>query len=375
MRIRGSRAAAVVVLLCAFAFIGRSASSVAESASNPLPLTAVRQEAKSYNCTPAAVAMVLQTLQAQRLIGGTAQTEYASVRTLMRAEVKGGDYVRGMGFDVAEKLVPALTNGQVEAKTTWVGDQEDWAAVLKTSLDAGYPVQIYVDASNRGRLGYAVGPAWGAHTVVVFGLNDQAVSYADPWDGQTHTPSRAEFAKLWGFGKDPKHLAYAYLKYEAKIPALPPAAASPSSTATPARPSSPVPSQTPSQATPLARPSVIVTPTPIAIAPTRPAAPTAVRFAQSRLLTWIDGSNNEDGFRIYQSYGGFDFSAGKDQQGLYPYRSGVALMATVAANVTSARIDVAALPRDMLPTTCSLWVVSFNAAGESEEAFLDCGNY
>lgn len=209
----------LILLIVAFAVVGvalglNSQVRAQAPVSVPLPVV-VTQEANSFNCNPAVVSMILQSLQAEGFLSHSTSvhTDYDSVRSFMRGIVAEG----GIGYDTTVIAVNQLTGGEIRATPGFLPVGTNWLEFLISELRNGYGVQVHVEHTNVGKLGYDV-TGFGAHTILVYQADQANVTYIDPWNGKPRTMATEAFGTLWGFGENPVSFYYVAYKRTEKAP-------------------------------------------------------------------------------------------------------------------------------------------------------------
>ncbi len=149
----------------------------------------------AYDCTPSAYAMVLQTLQTEdKLKQG--DFSYQTVRRTMRSVVTNSN--EGIDLPIAVSLTPNLTNNQATSEIIQV-DHTNWQQVLSQQLKEGKPVIVFLSDWN-----YLIARGSSKqHVIMVSGISDSAVTFIDPWDGNTYQAPLDTFAYAWGSGNLP----------------------------------------------------------------------------------------------------------------------------------------------------------------------------
>lgn len=177
----------------------------------PAEWTGMNYDSGTFDCLIASVAMVLQSLQ-QRSIISNAIVDYASIRKEFRKESPNAN--QGITPNLTDSIVKKITNN-ILIPTTSTFDENHWEDVVTQQLQAGYPVIAHVLNWNLLKAHWS--PPGYAHSVVIYNLHGEDISYNDPWDGKTYTMPTSDFAIAWGYAKKPKDLSLEHPTYWATI--------------------------------------------------------------------------------------------------------------------------------------------------------------
>lgn len=148
----------------------------------------------TYDCVPASVAMVLQTLRKEGLVQ-QGQVDYPSIRRAFRAQSPNAK--AGISPTLISAVVAAATAGEVRPQLGLVAG-DHWQDVVNGQLSVGYPVIAFIPDWRRlvAERGYKDPEP---HTVVITQIKNGLVSYDDPWptENKPYSMGVQEFGEAW----------------------------------------------------------------------------------------------------------------------------------------------------------------------------------
>lgn len=148
------------------------------------------------DCMAAALSMGLIALATTEapLLNDT-DVSYATVRLTLRSA--SPDIRYGIAPKYLIAATPELTGNAFHLLRTEV-DPGKWETFLFRELVKHYPVIVHV--SDRNSLYDASSTSAASHVIVVSGMDDQSITFVDPWDGRIHQISKSLFATAWEKG-------------------------------------------------------------------------------------------------------------------------------------------------------------------------------
>ena len=165
---------------------------IAQRLANP-----VDGDSGANDCMAASVAMALIAMQGESFFGG-ASLSYEPVRHAFRELSPGNGR---LSPNLVDSVVSRLSGGGLHADPGYQ-PEAGWQGWLHDQLARGYPVvAIIVNWLLLSPPGYPTAEAGMTvpepHAILVDGLSDSQVSYADPWDGHAYSLPVDLFLTAW----------------------------------------------------------------------------------------------------------------------------------------------------------------------------------
>jgi hypothetical protein len=150
----------------------------------------------STDCMAAAFSTALLTMYDTGNLSGMRESyAYPTIRQFLRSWAP--DLQRGITPQVLSAATPTVTHSEFTLTLHHV-DPSSWQVFLRRELRAGRPVIVHMadrnalyDPTSQGEL---------SHVIVVYGMDQETVSFTDSWDGVAHSLSHAHFAAAWSQG-------------------------------------------------------------------------------------------------------------------------------------------------------------------------------
>jgi hypothetical protein len=182
-----------------------------------LPITPLAQrfapadpngDAGVADCMPAALTMALNTLAEENMLSrNSADFSYAAIRRYLRMGMP--DPKRGIAPELLVDAARQITDEKFSLQLKKI-DPSSWRYFLQGELKKGYPVIVHV--ADRSTLTNPLSRTTHSHVIVVYGMDDETIYYADSWDGMAHGVSDEAFSQAWGKG----HYQWLVFQFEKK---------------------------------------------------------------------------------------------------------------------------------------------------------------
>lgn len=179
-------------------------SVTAQTVSN-LPVTPIAQrfapadlngDTGETDCMAAALTTALLTLYDTGNLSGVRESySYPTIRQFLRSWAP--DLSRGITPGILSAAAPTVTHGEFSLALHTVAPSS-WQVFLRSELRAGRPVIVHM--ADRNALYNPASRTELSHVIVVYGMDQETVSFTDSWDGMSHTLSYARFATAWSRG-------------------------------------------------------------------------------------------------------------------------------------------------------------------------------